>query len=366
MGARDDAATSTRSIAIHATAMSKKSRAQKQRARASAPPPSSTIAPTVTKTQRRKLQKKRSKSSKQHAAAASAQASSSSSAAASSSSAASISVVFEDAHLIAINKPVGMLCHPSPGFWNSGTVVHALPSRERTAGFSEIGAHMLEARRSHTGEDDSFIPRAIVHRLDRGTTGLLLVAKSELAEDRLTQHFKQRHTSKRYVALLSGVPKPESAPAASLSRVDANGGVLRIDAPIDRDPSRAGKYCVAANGKAASSIVHVHALSSGWSLVTIDLLTGRSHQIRVHCAQCLGAPLANDDAYGGERVHGLPKNRPLLHAWSMEVPHPSDGTTLSVRAPLPDDMRDQIAKRFPSLGAGVIDDPSRWPTVGLR
>ena len=57
------------------------------------------------------------------------------------------------------------------------------------------------------------------------------------------------------------------------------------------------------------------------------------------------------------------KNRPLLHAWSMEVLHPSDGTTLSVRAPLPDDMRDQIAKHFPSLGAGVIDDPSRWPTV---
>ena len=100
--------------------------------------------------------------------------------------AAALAVIHEDEHLIAINKPAGLLCHPSPGFWEHGTVVHALGARERTPGYSELGAHMLEARRSYTGEADSFIPRAIVHRLDRHTTGVMLVAKTELAEVRRT------------------------------------------------------------------------------------------------------------------------------------------------------------------------------------
>ena len=348
--------------------MSRRSRAQKQRARqqpasASTEPSESAVGPALTKTQKRKLQKKRQQqqaSAQHNARAAKPRASPPST---------SLGVVHEDEHVIAINKPAGLLCHPSPGFWNAGTVVHHLSTREQTAGYSEIGPHMLEARLSHTGEDDSFIPRAIVHRLDRGTTGLMLVAKTELAETQLTNQFKQRSLSKRYVALLCGRPRTAAAgTSASHGRVAAElgGAILRVDAPIDRDPSRPGKMVVNGSGKAARSVVHVHAVSSTGprelTLVTVELLTGRQHQIRVHCAQVLGAPLANDDAYGGERTPGAPKNRPLLHAWSMEVPPPATGELLSMRAPLPDDMSALLREHFPQL-PGI--DPASWPECGV-
>ena len=89
-----------------------------------------------------------------------------------------LAVVFEDDEVLAINKPAGLLCHPSPGFWDRGTVVHALPTRQRLPGFSPLSPEMLGERRSNTGEADSVIPRAIVHRLDRGTTGLMGLAKT--------------------------------------------------------------------------------------------------------------------------------------------------------------------------------------------
>jgi len=87
---------------------------------------------------------------------------------ASSSADGRLAVLFEDEHVIAINKPPGLLCHPSPGYWDSGTIVHALPNRQRTPHFSPIPDEMMSARLDPTGEDDSFIPRAIVHRLDKG------------------------------------------------------------------------------------------------------------------------------------------------------------------------------------------------------
>ena len=137
----------------------------------------------------------------------------------------------------------------------------------------------------------------------------------------------------------------------------------------------------AGDGKDARSIVHVHAYDAGTGgagdagplcVVTVELLTGRQHQIRVHCAQSLGAPIANDEAYGGARLARLHRSRPLLHAWAMEVPALPSPTTrdapghggarssaapLSLHAPLPEDMRALLDERFPSLG----DDPARWP-----
>ena len=165
--------------------MSKKSRAQKRRSRESQDAPSSSAdhAPldNLTKTQKRKLQKKRHK---QLAAAVNAEQrqKNKKQQAVTSNPTTSLGVVYEDQHMIAINKPAGLLAHGSHAAMERGTVVHALSARARVAGYSPIGAHMLEARQSQTGEADSFIPRAIVHRLDRGTTGLMLIAKSELAE----------------------------------------------------------------------------------------------------------------------------------------------------------------------------------------
>ena len=265
---------------------------------------------------------------------------------------------------------------------------------------------MLEARQSHTGEADSFIPRAIVHRLDRGTTGLMLIAKSEVAEQQLTEHFKQRTTVKRYVALLSGWPNASAPGAAAIDDEDGSassggglggGGGMRIhiDVPIDRDPNRPGKMrAVVPNGgqglslsrggggKAARSILYIHAHSAelNVTLCSVDLLTGRQHQIRVHCAH-LGAPLINDDAYGSatgvgagrsgsaslcEQLGPFARGRPLLHAWSMEVERPQATTptprpTLTLRAPLPPDMHAVIAKLWPDLAQTV--GPSEWPLL---
>lgn len=276
-------------------------------------------------------------------------------------------VVHEDEHVVAINKPAGLLCHPSPGYWEHGTVVHELAARQRLPGFSPIPAEMLGERQSHTGEADSIIPRAIVHRLDRGTTGLMLIAKTAQAEAHLAQQFKGRTTRKKYVALLHGRLRDSGSPGRSMPQQP---GEIFVDAPVGRDPARPGKMKVGGDGsKAAQSVVHVHAYcaASRVALVSVDLLTGRQHQIRIHCAH-LGAAVANDDAYGTDvasirRALGpLPRARPLLHAWSMAVPHPSSALgTLEVRAPLPSDMLRVVARLWPELPT----DPSAWPRVSL-
>jgi 23S rRNA-/tRNA-specific pseudouridylate synthase len=423
--------------------MSKRSRAQKKRSReeassshdgSSADPVDSTA---LSKTQKRKLQKKRQKEAEAkeralHAAAAAAadapsvkkQKASTSSATVSSQT--GLCVVYEDEHMIAISKPAGLLAHGSHSATERGTVVHALGGRQRVPGYSPMPAYMLASRESYTGEADSFIPRAIVHRLDRGTTGLMMVAKSAAAERHLAAHFKQRTTHKRYVALLCGWPNA-SAPGTTIELDDtdysgvrppsggvatAAGGIerLRVSVPIDRDPARPGKMQAvvpeaasggggtseagassAGSGKAAQTLVYIHAYSplhGGVCLCSMDLLTGRQHQIRVHCSH-LGAPLLNDDAYGGgtsghaasaiAQLGPLARARPLLHAWGMELPKPAaehdedcrdggDGELLQLRAPLPDDMRSAIGRLWPDLVAasGVQDDgggPHTWPCL---
>lgn len=392
--------------------MSKRSRAQKKRSRegmtteCEAP----SVESTLSKTQKRKLQKKRSKEAAAKERAAQAAAAAPSAAKRSSAptpavarSQTALCVVYEDEHMVAISKPAGLLAHGSRSATEQGTVVHALSGRQHVAGYSPMPAYMLEARESYTGEADSFIPRAIVHRLDRGTTGLMVVAKSAAAERQLAAHFKQRTAHKRYVALLCGWPDA-SAPGTSVELDDSGAGVerLHISVPIDRDPARPGKMRAvvpdaassgggasdagaswSSVGKAAHTLVHIHAYSAqhgGVCLCSMDLLTGRQHQIRVHCSH-MGAPLLNDDAYGGKRcVRGaqdddesalgpFPKGRPMLHAWAMEVPKPTSEheqregdrateETLTLRAPLPDDMRSAIDLLWPNLGG-----PDSWPCL---
>lgn len=259
-----------------------------------------------------------------------------------------VAVLHEDDAVLAISKPAGMLCHPSPGYWDHGTVTHALEGR--------LPAKMLEHRESYTGEADSFIPRAVVHRLDKGTTGVMLLAKTPEAEAHLASQFKGRSMKKRYVAVLLGRPSEK----AGLAKIV-------VDAPIGRDHDRPGKVKIAADGKAAKSVVYVHAYSAalGLSLVTVDLLTGRQHQIRAHCAH-LGAPLAGDDDYAGPKALAKFRKalgatagaRPLLHCWSMRLAHPQTEAPLTVEAPLPPDMRELIAHAFPEVAA---EDPASWP-----
>lgn len=272
--------------------------------------------------------------------------------------AVSLPSLFEDDDLLAVNKPAGVLSHPSPGYWDGGTVAHALVGR--------IPDAMLRPRTDHK-EENSYIPRAIVHRLDQGTTGVMVVAKTPLAERQLASVLRatatlagSRPVKKTYAALLLGRPEGSGRPR----RID-------VDAALGRDPADPRRMAVVSGGQAASSIVHVHCYSKehGAALVTVQILTGRMHQIRVHCAH-LGAPVMGDPVYGDSQADAAFRSavgslslgrRPLLHAWALDLPHPRSGKEeLSLRAPVPEDMRRIISKLWPDLPM----DPALWPGEG--
>ena len=228
-------------------------------------PPAAPVESAVTKTAKRRAAKKRAaakraaerqqkpKAKKKRVEAA--------------ASSGGLVVVHEDAHVLAINKPAGLLCHPSPGFWESGTVVHELPRRQQLAGYSPIPDEMLAERLSRTGEADSAIPRAVVHRLDRGTTGVLLLAKTPAAEAHLARQFKLRTTRKRYVAVLRGRLRVRQGTriVCDDGGGDGDGGSsggggggcsVHIDAAIGKrggEEGGRGAMCVDARGKAAQS-----------------------------------------------------------------------------------------------------------------
>lgn len=277
----------------------------------------------------------------------------------------SLVTVLEDDHLIGICKPAGVPAHPSPGTWDGGTLAHALVGR--------VPAAMLEERGNHD-ETDSFIPKCIVHRLDAGTSGVMVIAKTPLAVRRLTDQMRTADApsapsssavgSKVYVALLMGHP----------------GGAKRetfvtIDGAIGRDPDNPREWCVTPTGKHAKTVVRVHAYDekSGVALVTAELFSGRTHQIRVHCAH-VGAPVASDGLYASKAANdsfrrfvgkALPSKRQLLHAWALNLLHPArlgPGKQLAIRAPLPQDLGNVVEKLFPKMGL----DPSRWPGVPER
>eukprot|EP01062_Namystynia_karyoxenos_P059407 TRINITY_DN50855_c0_g1_i1.p1 TRINITY_DN50855_c0_g1~~TRINITY_DN50855_c0_g1_i1.p1 ORF type:complete len:487 (+),score=154.56 TRINITY_DN50855_c0_g1_i1:69-1529(+) len=266
--------------------------------------------------------------------------------------AVTLPILYEDDELLAVNKPAGVLTHPSPGSWESGTVAHGLVGL--------VPDKMMRERGDHS-ERDSFIPRCIVHRLDGGTTGLLLVAKTPAAQRSLTHCFKAADKgegamrSKTYVALLQGHPGGE-----------ARAATVEIAEPIGRDPEDRRRMAVTPEGKAARSTVRVLRYSERrrLALVTVELHTGRMHQIRVHCAS-RGAPVCCDPTYGDrgdneaflERFGPFERLRPMLHAWALELPHPCrEGEPLRLAAPLPEDMGWVARKVWPDLPS----DPARW------
>ncbi|AKJ28973.1 RluA family pseudouridine synthase [Caldimonas brevitalea] len=212
-----------------------------------------------------------------------------------------LSVVFEDEHLMVVDKPAGLVVHPAAGNW-SGTLLNGLL------------AH-------HAGA--AALPRAgIVHRLDKDTSGLMVVGKTLEAVTALVRAIAAREVHREYLALAHGeVLQPER--------------LAVIDAPIGRDPQTRVRMAVVPGGKTARTDVEVLARGQGCTALRCRLHTGRTHQIRVHLAS-RGFPLVADVLYGGRAALDL--ERQALHAARLGLTHPVSGQPLSFEAPLPGDL----------------------------
>jgi 23S rRNA pseudouridine1911/1915/1917 synthase len=230
-----------------------------------------------------------------------------------------ISVVYEDADLLIVDKASGLVVHPAPGH-SGGTLVNALLARG-----TEYGGIAGVQR------------PGIVHRLDRDTSGLLMVAKDDRAQASLMAQLKDRLVKKTYLALVQG-------------SVVANSG--RIEAPIGRDPHHRTRMAVVPSGRAAVTGYRVRERLAGWSLLELDLITGRTHQIRVHL-DAIGHPVAGDALYGTGTSKRGPEglNRLFLHSWRIELHSPSDDHTIRAVAPLPPELEAVIAS-LRAAGAG--------------
>ena len=217
-----------------------------------------------------------------------------------------LKVVYDDEFLIVIDKPVGIAAHPSPG-WQGATVVGAIFA----AGYQLATSGAAERQ-------------GVVHRLDVGTSGLMVVAKNEIAYSSLKDQFRNRTVSKVYHALVQGHMDPT---------------VGTIDAPIDRHPREDYRFAVVANGK--PSITHYKTLEifPAVTLLEIELETGRTHQIRVHFS-ALHHPLVGDLTYGSDPALAmkLSISRPWLHAKQLAFDHPGSGERMSFNAEYPADL----------------------------
>ena len=220
-------------------------------------------------------------------------------------------IIYEDDSMLVINKPAGISVHPGAGT-PDGTVVNALLGRY---------PHFAEL---FPGVD---MRPGIVHRLDKDTTGCLVIAKTPQAQFKLGEAFANRTTSKKYRALVRGVP---SSPTGT------------VETLIGRHPVNRQKMAVVdRNGKNAISQYKV--LKSGFigkekvSLVEVAILTGRTHQIRVHMAH-IGYPVLGDQLYGGSRTQISGADRQMLHAYSIELPHPASGKNIKFTANIPEDF----------------------------
>lgn len=218
-----------------------------------------------------------------------------------------LAIVYEDADVLVIDKPAGMVTHPAPGH-ERGTVVNA------------VLAHAPEVHINGS------VRPGIVHRLDKDTSGLLIVAKHERALAMLAAQFQERRTIKRYIALLDG-------------EVEPNEGT--IDVPIGRDPRARQRMAASREGRPAISHFLVLERFAGYTLADVRIETGRTHQIRVHCA-FIGHPVTGDVIYGPQRRPArLPLERQFLHAAHLGIMLP-DGTWHDFNAPLPEDLSETL------------------------
>ncbi len=241
-------------------------------------------------------------------------------------------VVHEDDDILVIDKPGGMVVHPAPGNW-SGTLVNALMGR---------GGELADA-----GSADR---PGIVHRLDKETSGLLIVAKTDVALRRLSSAIAARRVSRRYAAMAWG-------------HFDSD--VMTVSKPLARDPRDRKRMAVVSTGKEARTDFRRLARFTSADLLRARLHTGRTHQIRVHLAS-LGHPVVGDDVYGGgggRRIAGLPARRHFLHAAWLEFHHPVTGEPLEFRSPLPEDLKHSLAALADS--AELLQDPDPLTTFGF-
>jgi 23S rRNA pseudouridine1911/1915/1917 synthase len=217
-----------------------------------------------------------------------------------------LDVLYQDDDIVVVDKPVGVAVHPSPG-WTGPTVVGGLAA----AGITVATSGAAERQ-------------GVVHRLDVGTTGVMVVAKSEHAYSVLKRAFKERTVDKRYHAVVQGLPDPSRG---------------TIDAPIDRHPKHDYKFAVVDGGR--PSVTHYEVIEAfrNASLVDVKLETGRTHQIRVHFA-ALRHPCVGDLTYGADPslAQRLGLNRQWLHARTLGFEHPSDGRWVEFTSPYPADL----------------------------
>lgn len=229
-------------------------------------------------------------------------------------------VLFEDTHVLAVNKPPGMVVHPAPGH-TTGTLVNAL--LHRCPSIRTVGTPTRPG---------------IVHRLDKDTSGTLVVAKTMLAYDALTRQFKERQVRKDYLALVYG-------------RFEEMAG--HVEAPVGRHPvDRKKMSTVSPRGRPAETEWHVRNVLGAVTLLDVRIHTGRTHQIRVHCAS-MGHPVVGDRRYGGKkgwknipsaaaRIRLKAVTRQMLHARRLTCTHPETGESMAFESPLPKDMDDLI------------------------
>jgi 23S rRNA pseudouridine1911/1915/1917 synthase len=243
-----------------------------------------------------------------------------------------LSVVYEDSDLLVVDKAAGMVVHPAPGNW-TGTLVNALIGR---GGDLAAGSGPERA--------------GLVHRLDKDTSGLLIVARTELAHRRLSAAIAARRVTRRYAAMAWG---------------HFSADTLTVDQPIARDPRDRKRMAIVSTGKNARTDFTRLARFSSADLLRAHLHTGRTHQIRVHLAS-IGHPVVGDDVYGGgggRRLAALPPRRHFLHAAWLQFHHPISGEKMDFRAALPDDLHRSIA----ALGESdeFLADPDPLATFGF-
>ena len=217
-----------------------------------------------------------------------------------------IRVVYEDDHLLVVSKPAGLVVHPAPGH-RSGTLVNALLARTAAP---PAGGDLARP--------------GIVHRLDAGTSGLMIVAKDEPTHAALTEALAARAITRTYLALVEGAPDTDTA---------------TVDAPIGRSNRDRKKMAVVAGGRHAVTEIKVLERHADTSLVEARPVTGRTHQIRVHL-KAAGHPVVGDVVYGKNRklAAALGLDRPFLHAARLSFEHPSTGARIELDDPLPPDL----------------------------
>jgi 23S rRNA pseudouridine1911/1915/1917 synthase len=228
-----------------------------------------------------------------------------------------LGILYNDADVVVINKPAGMVVHPAVGH-AGGTLVNALLHHVR--GLSGAG-----------GDDRP----GIVHRLDKGTSGVMVVAKNDAAHRELARQFHDREVTKDYIALVWGAMKPGQT----------------MDRAIGRDPRHRTKMSSRGSHTRAAitTVIDVETLR-GVSLATVRIGTGRTHQIRVHLSEA-GHAIIGDDTYNGVKHHPPTHlkavsqlKRPFLHAWRLTFAHPSTGEVMTFEAPMPDDLSALLAQ----------------------